>query len=205
MVQNCRRVLLSRWLPGPTRPGRLSLRRLYSLFLVLSLLVGFACGHKGPTSTSISTQDLPSQEAGAVATAVAPAGPPASVSIQPATLSVAPNGTASVSLHIQGPPSGVGLWPFDLAYDPAVLQVAECTPAAASICNPSLAPNTLRVVGASVSGLKGDQILATIGFQAVGQAGASSPLRLKVVTLTDPDGTALSPQPANGTITIGSP
>jgi hypothetical protein len=86
----------------------------------------------------------------------------------------------------------LGAWTADIAYDPAAVSVVSCTPAAGSLCNTSFAPGVVRIVGASASGLSGNQNLATITFERKG-GGPPSALRVATVELADSTGAPLPP------------
>lgn len=114
---------------------------------------------------------------------------PLDINAGPATVS-AGGSTTTVQLVAETPPPQLGAWEIDIDYDPSVIQPTACsshpTGPGASVCNPSFAPSTIRVVGADISGtVVGTFNLADITFEAVGTANSCSPLTISVGIFTD--------------------
>ncbi len=82
------------------------------------------------------------------------------------SLAIAPDGTGTVEVRSNVPSPGLGAWSIDLTYDPGKVSVLACNPRLATgACNIHLAPDKIRLAGASASGLIGDSTLATILVQ----------------------------------------
>jgi len=86
----------------------------------------------------------------------------------------------------------LGAWTLDITYDSNAVKVLSCEAAAGGICNAGYAPGVVRIVGASASGLRGKQTLATLTLEGVGGT-QKRPLSVRAVTLADSDGADLSP------------
>ena len=112
------------------------------------------------------------------------------VLISVATLSV--DGSGAVDLNVQniGEP-GLGAWSLDITYDASIIAAVACGPQQGSVCNPAFAPNTVRVSGASATGLEGSNTLANISFRCAAEG--TSALTLSVNILAD--ATIGNPQP----------
>lgn len=92
------------------------------------------------------------------------------------------NRSVQVPIQIKGAPN-VGALQFDLVYDARVLQVDKVA-RGALVANALLDSNTstpgrVRIGVVTTEGLKGDGILANVGFQVRGSAGASSALTIE--------------------------
>ena len=81
-----------------------------------------------------------------------------------------------VELRILDIGSGAGAWMIDIAYDPDVVSVVECAPIGNNVCEADRTANSLRVTGASATGLVEDTTLATITFRC--DETGTSPLSL---------------------------
>lgn len=66
--------------------------------------------------------------------------------------------------------------------------MVNCQAADGSVCNADFGPGVVRVLGASATGLKGQQTLATLTLEGIGSTEQGSPLSLTVRTLTDTEG-----------------
>ncbi len=121
---------------GPTRFGMIAL----GAVLALAIAVG------------ITTTQTSAAAAGSLDVQSASTGVGASVGINVSALGV-------------GDP-GLGAWSVDVSYDSAIVSVDACDPGATAggICNAAYTSNSVRIVGASASGIEGDIILATITF-----------------------------------------
>ncbi|MDZ4278361.1 MAG: dockerin type I domain-containing protein [Dehalococcoidia bacterium] len=121
------------------------------------------------------------------------------VSIENATLSVGAQGGVDLeALDIPAP--GLGAWIIDVAYNPAIVTVKDCTPHPAGVCNEAYDADTVRTAGASAGGLEGDTTLANIEFTC--DAEGVSPLTITIQELAD--ATEGDPQPIDATIDNGS-
>lgn len=96
-------------------------------------------------------------------------------------------------MHVQAKPvtGNLGAWTIDVTYDPKAVKVIDCKGQNGSVCNASFAAGTVRITGASASGLSGTQTLATISFERIGQGKSTSRLSAQVVTLTNQAGQAI--------------
>lgn len=121
------------------------------------------------------------------------------LSISSAT--AAPGADASVELRSDVGSPGLGAWTVDIAYDPAVVSVADCDPEEGGVCNPDFGADTVRVAGANATGLEGDTLLGTITFTC-GDAEDTSALTISIDVFAD--ATIGDPQPIDETVTNGS-
>ncbi|KKK47759.1 hypothetical protein LCGC14_3151940, partial [marine sediment metagenome] len=83
--------------------------------------------------------------------------------------------------------------------------VMLCKQFSGSVCNTIYASDTIRVTGASATGLLGDHPLAEITFQAIGSGGQSSTLDVVIQQFTDTVGGDLAVTDSDGSITITTP
>lgn len=112
-----------------------------------------------------------------------------------------PGASGSVQLEALGiADPGLGAWSVDIVYDADVLAVEGCAPENGSVCNAAFAENTVRVTGATASGLEGDAVLASIDFMC--DIEGSSDLTLAVLVFAD--ATPGDPQPIEAEISNGS-
>src|SRR3990172_2983871 len=113
----------------------------------------------------------------------ASAGTAATISVGAATVSVGSQGTVPLqALNMAAP--GLGAWAANIVYNPAIVQlVAQPNGCVAQVCNPAFAANTIRVTGATASGLIGDTTLATFTFRC--SSVGTSTLTVTVDTLVD--------------------
>ena len=121
--------------------------------------------------------------AGWIASATgASAGGGPSVSIGSATIAVGGQGTVDLdALNMAAP--GLGAWSLNVVYDPSILEQQGCTAQNGSVCNPTFATDTVRVSGATASGLIGDSVLASMGFRCTSTG--TSALTITIDTLAD--------------------
>lgn len=117
------------------------------------------------------------------------------------SMTAAPNGTGTVEVHSNVPTPGLGAWTLDIAYDPTKVTVGTCTPTNGGVCNTHYSSTTIRIAGASASGLTGDTNLGTIAFTCGSALGSSS---LTITPSVFADGTVGSPQPITVTPTNGA-
>lgn len=126
------------------------------------------------------------------------------VSIDSITVAPGEQGSADVeALGVTSP--GLGAWEIDVVYNPAVVTAVSCTPQAGSVCNPNFASNTVRITGASASGLVGDTTLSSITFECDTEGYSTLSLQVDVFA----DATVGEPQPIghqvqNGAVTCSS-
>lgn len=137
----------------------------------------------------------------------------AQVSAQMETVSVsdgtaAPGAQGSVELSAIGiGDPGLGAWTIDISYDPDVVSVVDCAPAAGGVCNPAFDATHIRVTGASATGLLGDTTLADITLECA-DAADSTALGLTInvfadATIGDPQDIAADA--SEGTFTCEEP
>ena len=159
------------------------------------------CGMKRTTRIgfSIAVAALVLIGGWAVTSHGATAGGSPSIAIDSATLMVGDTSSVDIdALNMAAP--GLGAWSLNVVYDPTVLAQQGCTAANGSVCNPSFASDTVRISGATASGLPGDSLLASIGFRCL-QVGSSA-LTLTIDTLAD--GTPGDPQDIDAAVVNGS-
>ena len=113
----------------------------------------------------------------------------------------APGESGDVDLEALGIGApGLGAWTLDITYDPDVVSVGECAPAAGGVCNPAFESNVIRVTGAAATGLEGDTSLATITFDC-GDEEATTDLTISINVFAD--ATIGDPQDIDATIDDG--
>ena len=79
---------------------------------------------------------------------------------------------------------GLGAWTVDIQYDNGVVSVIECEPLPeGNVCNPAYTDDTVRVVGATGTGLEGDTLIGRITFQC--DVAAESELDIIIDLLAD--------------------
>lgn len=121
------------------------------------------------------------------------------ISIDRVTVTLGGQGSVDLeALNITWP--GLGAWMIDIQYDPAVVTPVTCIPAHGGVCNPGFAAGTVRVIGATATGLQGDNKLAGITFRC--ETAGSSALALSVDELAD--ATPGGPQQVDATLQNGS-
>ena len=92
-------------------------------------------------------------------------------------LLVGQQGTVLIEAELVAKP-GLGAWTLDISYDNTVVTATECIGLAGSVCNPVFDEDTVRVAGASASGLTGRNELGTITFLC--DRPGESPLMLRL-------------------------
>jgi hypothetical protein len=146
-----------------------------------------------------------------------------SVFLQPASVDVEPGGSADVDLVIDPPSETVSIWIYEVEYDPAVVEVTDCSTAAltfppdvagAAGCatkdtNADGIDDTavafggwVENVGGTARGFDTQQVVATFTFHAIGDAGDSTVLGLTQTSLLGPNAEDLSPPLSDGEINI---
>jgi hypothetical protein len=85
----------------------------------------------------------------------------------------APGDQATVDLVSDVTAPGLGAWTVDISYDSDVVSVVSCEPEQGGVCNPNYVEGeTVRITGASASGIQGEEILGSITFEC-GDTGSS--------------------------------
>lgn len=90
-----------------------------------------------------------------------------------------------VELRIVDIGGGAGTWTIDLTYEPDIVSVVECAAVSNGVCDADRTPSSLRVMGASATGLVEDTTLADITFRC--EDAGVSPLSVKVQILGIPE------------------
>ena len=160
-------------------------------------------GAQAVSATDTTTPTITGTSA-AIDVAAAPPTGSAAISLQPATGSVTVGTSATLSVQAAIATTSLGAWTVDVTYDPTLLKPTGCTsdPAVGSVCNTAFSPTTVRLKGASSSGLTGTQALASLTFQAIGGAGTTTTLSPTVVTLADTLGNPMTSTTASGQVSI---
>lgn len=113
-----------------------------------------------------------------------------------------PGGQATVALTSNVGAPGLGAWTVDITYDPAVVSVADCEPEEGGVCNAAYTADSVRITGASASGVEGETVLGTITFEC-GDAEDTSALTLAVSVFADStpgDPTDITETASNGSV-----
>jgi hypothetical protein len=149
------------------------------------------------------------------------AGAANSLAIEPASKEIGVGSSGSVQLVSNPPEESLAAWVIEIAYDPTVVSLDSCQ----SIANPPGAVaasaceakdtggspdyDTVVSVGGVLfpdteRGLDGEQVLATMNFDAVGAIGACTDLTISVTSHLgpDPEGEDTDPAVTNGEICI---
>ena len=108
---------------------------------------------------------------------------PPLLSIQSVTIGVEEDATMSLDAEVGAP--GLSAFWVDVAFDPTVVELVSCEPLAFGLCNPEFAPGVARVNGIAIPSLVGPATLVDFTFQAIGEAGSSSPLDLLLIDFAD--------------------
>jgi hypothetical protein len=151
----------------------------------------------------------------------AEAGGANSLAISPADKEIGVGATASVNLVSMPPVESLGVWVIDVVFDPAVVSMDSCTPAASPPGSVSISAcedddqeggpdkETVVVVGGVLftdteRGLDDETTLAAITFSAVGAVGECSDLTINVVSHLGPDPASpeTNPTTTNGEICV---
>ncbi len=149
------------------------------------------------------------------------AGAANSLAISPADREIGVGATASVALVSMPPAESLATWVIDVVFDPAVVSVDSCTPAASppgsvfvSACevdDQEGGPDeeTVVVLGGILftdteRGFDGETTLASIIFSAVGAIGECSDLTINIVSHLgpDPEGSETNPTTTDGEICV---
>lgn len=113
-----------------------------------------------------------------------PAAPPQKVTIAIDSYSSEVGAAIDVDLDMLGVgPPGLGAWTIDVTYNPAILLAKDCDPNFGGVCNPAFDGDTVRVTGASATGIEGDFSLGSIAFNCA--APGVSPLISSIEVLAD--------------------
>ncbi|MEX0786796.1 MAG: cohesin domain-containing protein [Dehalococcoidia bacterium] len=115
------------------------------------------------------------------------------------TVVVGAESTVGLETTGVGPP-GLAAWSIDILYDPAIVDAVACEALNDGLCNANFGDDTVRVTGASASGVEGDFALATITFRCL-TTGSTS---LSVGPLDFADATIGAPQQIDVAVEDGS-
>jgi hypothetical protein len=110
----------------------------------------------------------------------------------------APGDDATVEL-VANVPDGLGAWTVDISYDTDVVTATDCEGDSGSVCNAEFAEDTVRVTGASATGLDEESVLAAITFTC-GDAEGDSDLTIAISVFAD--ATVGDPQDISGDTTV---
>jgi hypothetical protein len=110
----------------------------------------------------------------------------------------APGDDATVEL-VANVPDGLGAWTVDITYDTAVATASDCEAESGSVCNPEFAEDTVRVTGASATGLDEESVLAAITFTCADEE-ADTDLTISLSVFAD--ATVGDPQDISGDVTV---
>jgi len=147
--------------------------------LVLAALAAACSGNSksnAPVARSTTSGTEPAGAAGGNSQVTA------TIQMGSATAAVGSKAEAELKALAVGPP-GLGAWTIELAYDPTVVSVSGCTGTESSACNTHKDDHTVRLAGATATGLQGDVTLMTLTFQC--KTAGTSPLTVNVVLLAD--------------------
>jgi len=127
------------------------------------------------------------------------------VSIADGSAATGASGEVSLSaVDISAP--GLGAWTIDITYDTSVITAVDCTAEQGGVCNPEFAADTVRITGATATGLEGTTQLGVIEFEC-GDAAGESDLTIDLFTFADAtigDPTTIEdPNIDNGVFTCG--
>lgn len=150
------------------------------------------------------TGALPVAGSSAVATAQVRVG-----SGETPTYTVAPGGERTITVEVVGA-ADLGAATLLLAYDPALVQVVNCTaqpPANAdlALCNPSFSPGVVRFSLLAAEGVSGSFPAFDLTLRAVGATGSTAQLALTAPQFADVNGVEVPVQVAGGTLLISGP
>ncbi len=149
------------------------------LLALLALVFASACGGDDEDNDSPSpTSDSIGEPAGQPE----PGAP--TVSMDAPEITVGDQGEAVLTiLNFDAP--GLGAWTIDIEYDNGFVSVVTCEPLpdGTSVCNPAYTDDTVRIVGASGTGLEGTTVIGRVTFLC--DAAGESELNLSIVTLAD--------------------
>ena len=115
------------------------------------------------------------------------------------------DGSGDVTLEATGVGDpGLGAWTIDISYDNSLLTATDCAPEQGGVCNEAFTDSSVRITGASASGLEGDTDLGSVTFECSGEGESDLTISVEVfadATIGDPQD--LSPSVSNGTFTCG--
>jgi hypothetical protein len=111
------------------------------------------------------------------------AGTAPTVRVTSETVAPGTEGTVELSILNVGEP-GLGAWSIDLEYDPTVITPTRCEAQHGGVCNPLFTSSSIRVAGASASGLVGNTVIAVITFGCA-PSGGESELHPVIADLAD--------------------
>ena len=123
-----------------------------------------------------------------------------SVTIGSVSLAVGERGSLDLqALKMTDP--GLGYWVIDIIYDPAVITAVDCSAHHGGLCNPAVAYNTARVIGANSTGLEGDNLLGSVVFRCESQGASPVTLKVELRDATIGDGQPIAATTQNGAVT----
>lgn len=120
------------------------------------------------------------------------------IGVDPAEVSIPAGETRSVNIVADVTSGLIGSWLVTVQFDPSVVAPVSCSGA----CNLTFAPDKVAMANAPFNGISGASVLASVTFEARGQAGRQSTLNVTAPDLTDLNGNSLAATLSGGTITI---
>ena len=124
-----------------------------------------------------------------------------SVEIGSLSLAVGDGGSVELTAHNSADP--LGAWDIEIAYDPDIVSVLDCTVPAEGICNAEATESTIRVTGATASGFVGEVTLATITFRCESEGETS--LALMLIVFGEAIGFPPEPESHDGNVVCTAP
>ena len=149
-----------------------------------------------PAGTAPSSEASSAVAASSAAEGHGSAAAQARVTLSNGKVLAASGSRVSVQVESRVGQDSLGAWTVDVLYDAGAVKASACTAGGESICNLNVAPGVVRISGASAAGLAGQQTLATITFEGLGQKTGNSALSVRALTLTDPEGMSLTTEAA---------
>lgn len=134
------------------------------ILALTALAVASACGSDDNDNGSATpTSDAIGEPTGEPAGQPGPDAP--TVSIDTPEIAVGGQGEAVLTvLNFNAP--GLGAWTVDIQYDNSIVSVVECEPLPeGNVCNAAFTGDSVRLVGATGTGLEGDTEIGRITFQ----------------------------------------
>ena len=126
------------------------------------------------TTEPIQDLDLPVSDG-----SITCAEPPDLITISSLDLEVGQQGTVIFSAELVVKP-GLGAWQVDINYDPEIVSVVACDSGQNGVCNPVFDEDTVRLAGASASGLTGTNEFAAIKLVCDRQGASALTIRLSI-------------------------
>jgi hypothetical protein len=170
---------------------------LLALAAAALLVLGAACSGSSKSSAPATRSTMSGTQAPGAAGGTSQV--TTTIQMGSATATVGAEAKAELKALAVGAP-GLGAWTTEVAYDPTVVSVSGCTGTESSACNTHKDDHTIRLAGASGTGLQGDVTLMTLTFQC--KAAGTSPLKVTAEVLAD--GTIGNPLTINAPTQNGS-